>query len=98
MRTAYKVWSGIAAGVFCLVAIGDLSDGGTSTTAAPAAVNAPAAPTYVAPVAEPMVREVPESYPRAQLYDADVLSVPACRSRIPRVVFTDRVGMFHTIR
>ncbi|GAA4853524.1 hypothetical protein GCM10023201_53860 [Actinomycetospora corticicola] len=51
MRTAYKVWSGIAAGVFCLVAISDLSDGGTSTTAAPAAVSAPAAPRYVAPAA-----------------------------------------------
>jgi endonuclease YncB( thermonuclease family) len=51
VRTAYKVWSGIAAGVFCLVAIGDLSDNGTSTTATPAAVSAPAAPTYVAPAA-----------------------------------------------
>ena len=49
MRTAYKVWSGIAAGVFCLVAISDLSDGGTSTAASPAAVSAPAAPTYAAP-------------------------------------------------
>lgn len=60
MRTAYKVWSGIAAGVFCLVAIGDLSNDGrttttTGTTAAPAAVSAPApavAPP-VAPVAAP---------------------------------------------
>ncbi|MCD2188417.1 thermonuclease family protein [Actinomycetospora soli] len=51
MRTAYKVWSGIAAGVFCLVAIGDLSNGSDTTTAAPAAVSAPAAPTYVAPAA-----------------------------------------------
>ncbi|WP_433801095.1 thermonuclease family protein [Actinomycetospora sp. CA-084318] len=51
MRTAYKVWSGIAAGVFCLVAIGDLSNVSSTTTTAPAAVSAPAAPTYVAPAA-----------------------------------------------
>ncbi|MEJ2869670.1 hypothetical protein WCD74_17990 [Actinomycetospora sp. OC33-EN08] len=51
MRTAYKVWSGIAAGVFCLVAIGDLSDNGSSTTTAPAAVSAAAAPATYVPAA-----------------------------------------------
>ncbi|MDL5154616.1 thermonuclease family protein [Actinomycetospora termitidis] len=55
MRTAYKVWSGIAAGVFCLVAIGDLSNNGTpsTTAAAPAAVTAPAPATYAPAVAAP---------------------------------------------
>lgn len=33
MRTAYKVWSGIAAGVFCLVATTDLSSNHTTTAA-----------------------------------------------------------------
>jgi endonuclease YncB( thermonuclease family) len=32
VRQAYKVWSGIAAGVFCLVAVTDLGSDGTTTT------------------------------------------------------------------
>src|SRR5690242_8630715 len=54
VRTAYKVWSGIAAGVFCLVAISDLS-GDHATPAAPAPVVAGAAsPAAVAPAPEPV--------------------------------------------
>ena len=33
MRQAYKVWSGIAAGVFCLVAVTDLSGRGVTPPA-----------------------------------------------------------------
>lgn len=58
VRRAHKVWGGIAAGVFSLVVIGDLSAPGTPTTvAAPAAVTAPAAPVAVpaaAPAAVPV--------------------------------------------
>jgi endonuclease YncB( thermonuclease family) len=54
VRTAYKVWSGIAAGALCLVAISDLSSDHT-TPAAPAPVVASAAsPAAVAPSALPV--------------------------------------------
>jgi hypothetical protein len=42
VRTAYKVWSGIAAGVFCLVAIVDLSSNHTNGT--PTAATAASSP------------------------------------------------------
>lgn len=51
MRTAYKVWSAIAAGVFVVVAVTDMSKSTTTKSvaatvqASPTAVSAPAAPT-----------------------------------------------------
>ncbi len=53
VRTAYKVWSGIAAGVFCLVAITDLSGSHAAPTAAPV-VSSAASPAAVAPTAAPV--------------------------------------------
>ncbi len=49
MRTAYKVWSGIAAGVFCLVAISDLSTHHATTPTSAPAVSSAASPAAVAP-------------------------------------------------
>ncbi|MCD2193374.1 hypothetical protein LQ327_08245 [Actinomycetospora endophytica] len=54
MRTAYKVWSGIAAVVFCLVAVVDLS----SNHATPAP-SAPVVSSAAAPVAVPAVSAAP---------------------------------------
>ena len=45
MRQAYKVWAGITAGVFCLVAITDLSNGSSSSSPAPAALSATSSTT-----------------------------------------------------
>jgi hypothetical protein len=55
VRTAYKAWSGIAAGVFCLVAITDLS-GGHATPAAAPVVSSAASPAAVAPTAQPVAQ------------------------------------------
>jgi endonuclease YncB( thermonuclease family) len=57
VRTAYKVWSGIAAGVFCLVAITDLSGSHATPTAAPVVAGA-ASPAAVAPTAAPVAEPV----------------------------------------
>ncbi len=54
VRTAYKVWSGIAAGVFCLVAIADLSSDHTTPAAPAPVVTSAASPAAVAPAPEPV--------------------------------------------
>jgi endonuclease YncB( thermonuclease family) len=54
VRTACKVWSGIAAGIFCLVAITDLSGHHASPTAAAPVVSSAASPAAVAPSAAPV--------------------------------------------
>ena len=54
VRTAYKVWSGIAAGVFCLVEITDLSGGHRSPAPSASVVSSAARPAAVAPTAEPV--------------------------------------------
>lgn len=87
MRTAYKVWSGIAAGVFCLVAIGDLSnDGRTGTTAAPAAVSAPVAapapPTAVAPVTVPAPEPAADTVTVTDVVDGESFVAGGQRIRI----------------
>src|SRR3954469_14041140 len=57
VRTAYKVWSGIAAGVFCLVAISDVSGSHATPTAAPV-ISGAASPAAVAPTARPVAEPV----------------------------------------
>jgi endonuclease YncB( thermonuclease family) len=55
VRTAYKVWSGVAAGLFCLVAITDLSSNHTTTAASAPAVSSTVSPAVTAPsVAAPV--------------------------------------------
>lgn len=54
MRQAYKVWSGIAAGVFCLVAVTDLSGRGVTPPAGTVA-NSSSLPASGAPAAAPAV-------------------------------------------
>ncbi|MFC5061643.1 thermonuclease family protein [Actinomycetospora atypica] len=77
MRTAHKVWSGIAAGVFCLVAISDLSSSPTTAASAPAAATAPApassAPTSVAAPAP--TRAAAPTVTVTEVIDGDTLLV-----------------------
>jgi endonuclease YncB( thermonuclease family) len=58
VRTAYKVWSGIAAGVFCLVAVVDLSGNHPTTPAAAPTVSSAASPA-AAPIAVPTASAAP---------------------------------------
>jgi hypothetical protein len=56
LRTAYKVWSGIAAGVFCIVAVTDLANSTTTptrTTNATSAATTSASPTATSQLAAP---------------------------------------------
>ena len=84
MRTAHKVWSGIAAGVFCLVAISDLSGGDTTTTASSAtpADVAVAAPTSTTSPT-PLVPSAPTS----------TLAAPAATAAVARVVDGDSIQL-----
>src|SRR3954471_5036211 len=65
VRTAYKVWSGIAAGVFCLVAISDVSGSHATPTAAPV-ISGAASPAAVAPTARPVAEPVTTGTDRAR--------------------------------
>jgi endonuclease YncB( thermonuclease family) len=49
LRTAYKVWSGVAAGVFCIVAVTDLSSSTTASNQASRLTTSVAPTTRVAP-------------------------------------------------
>jgi hypothetical protein len=53
VRTAYKVWSGIAAVVFCLVAVVDLSSSHPTPVASAPMAGVPAAAPVVSPAAVP---------------------------------------------
>ena len=77
MRTAHKVWSGIAAGVFCVVAISDLGSSSPTTAASsPAAATAPA-PAYAAPtyVAAPPTTPAAPTVTVTDVIDGDTLVV-----------------------
>ena len=90
MRTAHKVWAGIAAGVFCLVAISDLSGGTTATTtstASPAGV-AVAVPSTVPTTSSTVTATAPTT----------TVAVPA--TSVSRVVdgATVELSDGHTVR
>lgn len=84
MRTAYKVWSGIAAGVFVIVALTDLSASSTDQDVVPAAaapVEAAAAPAEVVaetPVASP-VPAAGEAVVVTSVVDGDTVEVDGGR-------------------
>lgn len=94
MRTAYKVWSGIAAGVFCIVAVTDLSTSttastqaagvttATTTSAAPTSrLTAPSASAVPTAVAAPASTAMPvgESVTVTKVVDGDTIEVTGGR-------------------
>ena len=98
MRTAYKVWSGIAAGVFCLVAVTDLAGPATPpagttvgssslttpATAAPAPPPGAAAPagSPATPVQGVAVRDG-DTFRLASGEEVRVLGIDACEAGTP---------------
>jgi endonuclease YncB( thermonuclease family) len=96
LRTAYQVWSGVAAGVFCIVAVTDLStsttastrstSGITTTTAAvpsPSRSTAPtadAAPTAVAAPKTSQAAPVGELVTVTKVVDGDTIEVTGGRA------------------
>lgn len=86
MRTAYKVWSGIAAGVFCLVAATDLSGGASRFAPAATTATAPAGPasptvTVATAAARPGSASVVTG-PVTRVIDGDTLEVAGERVRV----------------
>ena len=80
MRTAHKVWSGIAAGVFCLVAITDLSGGDTAATTSTAstagsAVTAPTTSSRSAVTAMPSATPAPPAASVSRVLDGDTVEL-----------------------
>lgn len=96
MRTAYKVWSGVAAGVFCLVAATDLGQAGTTPPAGTVASSSSLpASSAVAPVSAPRPA-VPAGIPArvVEVIDGDtfrltsgeevrVLGIDSCEAATP---------------
>ncbi len=99
MRTAYKVWSGIAAGVFCLVAVTDLAGPATPPAGTTAGSSSLTATTTAAPAPLPRGAAAPAGSPATPVQgvaviDGDtfrlasgeevrVLGIDSCEARTP---------------
>ena len=99
MRTAYKVWSGIAAGVFCLVAVTDLAGPATPSAGTTAGSSSLPVTTSAAPTPLPFGAAAPTggaatTVPGVVVVDGDtfrlasgeevrVLGIDACEAGTP---------------